>query len=157
MFKAVVLCALYNLSDDRVEYQLRDRLSFMRFLGLGLEDAVPDAKTVWLYRERLARAGVIEELFAAFDRHLKERGWLAMGGQIVDAAIVPVPKQRNTREENATIKGGGTRLQAGRTSPPSGARRTRTRAGRGSTAGATTATRTMSASTAGTSWCAAGT
>lgn len=108
MFKAVVLCALYNLSDDQVEYQLRDRLSFMRFLGLGLEDAVPDAKTVWLYRERLARAGVIEELFAAFDGHLKERGWLAMGGQIVDAAIVPVPKQRNTREENATIKGGGT-------------------------------------------------
>lgn len=108
MFKAVVLCALYNLSDDQVEYQLRDRLPFMRFLGLGLEDAVPDAKTVWLYRERLARAGVIEELFAAFDGHLKERGWLAMGGQIVDAAIVPVPKQRNTREENATIKGGGT-------------------------------------------------
>ncbi len=108
MFKAVVLCALYNLSDDQVEYQLRDRLSFMRFLGLGLEDVVPDAKTVWLYRERLARAGVIEELFAAFDGHLRERGWLAMGGQIVDAAIVPVPKQRTTREENATIKGGGT-------------------------------------------------
>ena len=60
MFKAIVLCALYNLSDDQVEYQLRDRLSFMRFLGLGLEDKVPDAKTVWLYREQLAQAGVIE-------------------------------------------------------------------------------------------------
>ena len=108
IFKAIVLGALYNLSDDQVEYQLRDRLSFMRFLGLGLEDAVPDAKTVWLYRERLARAGAIGELFAAFDGHLREQGWLAMGGQIVDAAIVPVPKQRNTREENATIKGGGT-------------------------------------------------
>ena len=54
MFKAIVLCELYNLSDDQVEYQLRDRLSFMRFLGLGLEDKVPDAKTVWLYREQLA-------------------------------------------------------------------------------------------------------
>lgn len=108
MFKAIVLCALYNLSDEQVEYQLRDRLSFMRFLGLGLEDAVPDATTVWLYRERLAQAGAIEALFAAFDGHLREQGWLAMGGQIVDAAIVPVPKQRNTREENATIKGGGT-------------------------------------------------
>jgi transposase, IS5 family len=108
MFKAIVLCALYNLSDEQVEYQLRDRLSFMRFLGLGLEDAVPDATTVWLYRERLAQAGAIEELFAAFDGHLREQGWLAMGGQIVDASIVPVPKQRNTREENATIKGGGT-------------------------------------------------
>ncbi len=57
MVKAIVLCALYNLSDDQVEYQFRDRLSFMRFLGLGLEDKVPDAKTVWLYREQLSRAG----------------------------------------------------------------------------------------------------
>ena len=63
--KAIVLCALYNLSDDQVEYQLRDRLSFMRFLGLGLEDRVADAKTVWLYREHLAQAGVIEALFDA--------------------------------------------------------------------------------------------
>jgi len=44
IFKALVLQALYNLSDDQVEYQLRDRFSFMRFLGLELEDAVPDAK-----------------------------------------------------------------------------------------------------------------
>jgi len=67
MFKTIVLCALYNLSDDQVEYQLRDRLSFMRFLGLGLEDRVPDAKTVWLYREQLAQAGVIEALFEDFE------------------------------------------------------------------------------------------
>ena len=54
MFRVIILCTLYNLSDDQVEYQIRDRLSFMRFLGLGLEDRVPDAKTVWLYREQLA-------------------------------------------------------------------------------------------------------
>jgi IS5 family transposase len=108
MFKAIVLCELYNLSDDQVEYQLRDRLSFMRFLGLGLEDGVPDAKTVWLYRDVLAQEGVIGELFDEFDGYLKERGYLAMGGQIIDASIVPVPKQRNTREENAKIKDGGT-------------------------------------------------
>ena len=108
MFKAIVLCALYNLSDDQVEYQLRDRLSFMRFLGLGLEDRVPDAKTVWLYREHLARKGMIEELFDAFDGHLKQQGYLAMGGQIIDASIVPVPKQRNSRDENARIKEGET-------------------------------------------------
>jgi transposase, IS5 family len=106
MFKAIVLCALYNLSDDQVEYQLRDRLSFMRFLGLGLEDRVPDAKTVWLYREILAREGVIEELFDEFDGYLKRQGYLAMGGQIIDASIVPVPKQRNSRDENAQIKNG---------------------------------------------------
>jgi IS5 family transposase len=108
MFKAIVLCELYNLSDDQVEYQLRDRLSFVRFLGLGLEDAVPDAKTVWLYREQLAQAGIIERVFDDFDGHLRSQGYLAMGGQIIDASIVPVPKQRNSRDENARIKDGET-------------------------------------------------
>ena len=108
MFKAIVLCELYNLSDDQAEYQLRDRLSFVRFLGLGLEDPVPDAKTVWLYREQLAQAGVIERLFDDFDGHLRRQGYLAMGGQIIDASIVPVPKQRNSRDENARIKDGET-------------------------------------------------
>ena len=56
IFKVLVLQALYNLSDDQAEYQLRDRYSFGRFLGLGLEDAVPDAKTLWRYREALAKA-----------------------------------------------------------------------------------------------------
>ena len=67
MFKALVLSALYNLSDDQIEYQVRDRLSFMRFLGLDLGGRVPDAKTVWLYREALAKAGMVDELFAQFD------------------------------------------------------------------------------------------
>lgn len=108
IFKAIVLCELYNLSDEQFEYQLRDRLSFMRFLGLGLEDRVPDATTVWLYREQLVQAEVVDELFAAFDAHLKAQGWLAMGGQMIDASIVPVPKQRNGRDENAAIKAGET-------------------------------------------------
>ena len=108
MFKAIVLCSLYNLSDDQVEYQIRDRLSFMRFLGLGLEGKVPDAKTVWLYRDQLAEAGVIETLFADFDDYLKDHGYLAMGGQIIDASIVSAPTQHNSRDENRTIKAGDT-------------------------------------------------
>jgi IS5 family transposase len=108
MFKAIVLSALYNLSDEQLEQQLRDRLSFMRFLGLGLEDPTPDATTIWLYREHLVRTGLVDELFGAFDAHLKAQGWLAMGGQMIDASIVPVPKQRNTRDENAAIKAGET-------------------------------------------------
>ena len=108
MFKMLVLQALYNLSDDQTEYQVRDRLSFMRFVGLGLEDGVPDAKTLWLYREALTKAGAVEALFNQFDAHLKERGYLAMGGQIIDATIVPAPRQRNSREDNATIKAGET-------------------------------------------------
>lgn len=106
MFKTLVLSALYNLSDDQIEYQVRDRLSFMRFLGLGLEDRVPDAKTVWLYREALAQAGMVEVLFKQFDGHLTRQGYIARGGQILDASIVPVPKNRNTRDENKTIKSG---------------------------------------------------
>ena len=106
MFKALVLSALYNLSDDQIEYQVRDRLSFMRFLGLGLGDRVPDAKTVWLYRESLAKAGMVDELFAQFDGYLARRGYIARGGQILDASIVPVPHNHNKREENVAIKAG---------------------------------------------------
>ena len=106
MFKMLVLSALYNLSDDQIEYQVRDRLSFMRFLGLGLEDRVPDAKTVWLYREGLAQAGLVEKLFTQFDGYLARQGYIARGGQILDASIVAVPKNHNTREENKTIKSG---------------------------------------------------
>jgi transposase len=108
MFKVLVLQALYNLSDDQTEYQIRDRLSFMRFLGLDLDGSVPDAKTIWLFRERLSQAGAVEKLFARFDRFLEEKGLMASGGQIIDASIIPVPKQRNTRKENEEVKAGQT-------------------------------------------------
>jgi len=106
MFKVLVLQSLYNLSDDAVEYQVRDRLSFMRFLGLSIGDRVPDAKTIWLFREELGRAGLVKRLFKRFDRYLREHGFTARKGQIVDASIVRVPIQRNSREENARIKEG---------------------------------------------------
>ena len=106
MFKILVLQALYSLSDEATELQIKDRLSFQRFLGVGLEGAVPDATTVWLFRERLVKAGAIDRLFARFDVALKDRGYLAMGGQIIDATVVPAPKQRNTQEEKTAIKEG---------------------------------------------------
>lgn len=108
MFRVLVLQALYTLSDDQTEYQLRDRLSFMRFVGLALQDAVPDAKTIWLFREQLTRAGALAALFARFDAMLAERGFLAMGGQIVDATIVEARRPRLTKEEKAVLRGGGT-------------------------------------------------
>jgi IS5 family transposase len=78
----------------------------MRFLGLGLEHPVPDAKTIWLFREQLTRAGAIEALFASFDAHLKGQGYMAMSGQIVDASIIAAPRQRNTDEEKHALKEG---------------------------------------------------
>src|SRR2546426_6558717 len=80
----------------------------MRFLDLELEDSVPDATTIWLFREALAQAGLIDKLFERFGQHLEAEGYIARGGQIIDATIVSVPKQRNTKEENETIKAGKT-------------------------------------------------
>ena len=86
MFKVKMLQSLYNLSDDAVEYQVRDRLSFMRFLGLTIGDRVPDAKTIWLFREELGRAGLVKRLFKRFDRYLRKHGFTARKEQIVDAS-----------------------------------------------------------------------
>jgi IS5 family transposase len=106
MFQVLVVQTLYTLSDDQTEYQIRDRLSFMRFLGLGLHDAVPDAKTIWLYREQLTKAGAIERLFARCDAVLRDAGSLAMGGQIVDATVVQARRPRLSQNEKAMVKGG---------------------------------------------------
>ncbi len=111
MFKVLILQASHSLSDERTEFLIKDRLSFMRFLGLGLADPVPDANTIWTFREALTRAKIedkpaIEVLFAGFDAALREAGFLAMGGQIIDASIVAAPKQRTTDEEKQALKEG---------------------------------------------------
>jgi IS5 family transposase len=106
LFKMAVLQSLYNLSDDALEQQTLDRLSFQRFLGLSLGDSVPDAKTIWAFKEALNQDDRARLLFDKFDAFLRENGFQARKGQIVDAAIVQVPKQRNTKEENDRIKQG---------------------------------------------------
>jgi IS5 family transposase len=106
MFKILILQSLYNLSDDQTEFQIRDRLSFMRFLGLTLGGRVPDAKTIWLFRNQLTEAGLVREVFAQFDQFLRVHGFAAQKGQIVDASIVQAPRQRNRRDENQQIKDG---------------------------------------------------
>ena len=80
MFKVLILQAMHALSDERCEYLIKDRLSFMRFLGLGLADAVPDANTIWTFREALKKADAVDVLFARFDAALREAGFLAMSG-----------------------------------------------------------------------------
>jgi transposase len=106
MFKILVIQAVNDLSDERTEFLINDRLSFMRFLGLSLSDRVPDARTIWLFREKLTKAGAIRGLFERFDATLRAAGYIAMSGQIVDASLIAAPKQRNTQEEKKAIKEG---------------------------------------------------
>lgn len=106
MLKIIVLQRLYNLSDDQTEYQITDRMSFQRFLGLSLGERVPDAKTIWLFRDTLTHSGVIEELFAMFNDMLLSKGIITHSGTIVDATFVDAPRQRNSRDENKQIKNG---------------------------------------------------
>ena len=104
MVKLLLLQQLYNLSDDALEYQVLDRTSFQRFLGLEHSRRVPDAKTIWVWRERLVKQDLIGDISAAVSGQLQRAGFLARGGQIIDASIVNAPIQRNRREENAAIK-----------------------------------------------------
>lgn len=106
MFKILVLQRLYNLSDDQTEYQINDRMSFMRFLGLTISDTIPDAKTIWLFREQLTQAKIIRDLFNTFENQLETKGLITHTGTIVDASFVDAPRQRNHREENKEIKAG---------------------------------------------------
>ena len=106
MLKILIIQAQNNLSDDRAEFLITDRLSFTRFLELELTDKAPDAKTIWAFRERLTQAGAIEALFARIDGFLRAAGYIPMSGQIVDASLISAPKQRNTEDEKEDIKAG---------------------------------------------------
>ena len=132
MFNILVIQTTNNLSDERAEFLINDRLSFMRFLGFGLSDRVPDARTIWLFREKLTKAGAIEPLFERFDATLRQSGYIAMAGQIVDASLIAAPRQRNTQDEKKAIKDG--RIPDDwKTSPRSSARRIATLAGQSNT------------------------
>ena len=106
LFKILVLQRIYNLSDDQTEYQINDRISFMRFLGLHLGDRVPDAKTIWLFRDTLTKADVIRDLFDIFNKQLEEAHLITRTGTIVDATFVEAPRQRNSKDERKDIKEG---------------------------------------------------
>ena len=104
MFKILILQRYYNLSDEQTEFQIKDRLSFMDFLGLTFGDKVPDEKTIWLFKDNLVKVDLSQTLFDTFTGKLIEHGIVAKEGSIVDASFVTVPKQRNNREENKQIK-----------------------------------------------------
>ncbi len=106
MFKILILQRYYNLSDDQVEYQINDRMSFMRFLDLSIADVIPDSKTVWNFRQQLVDFELVDPIFSLFIKELEKLGLIVNEGKIIDASFVEVPKQRNTKDENKQIKNG---------------------------------------------------
>lgn len=108
MFKILILQRVYHISDAQAEYQIKDRLSFMRFLGLSLCNDVPDDKTIWFFREQLVKANIIDTLFYRFVNELEKKHIITRDGSIIDATFVDVPKQRNSKDENDSIKNGNT-------------------------------------------------
>jgi IS5 family transposase len=106
MFKTLVIKRLYNLSHGQTEFQINDRMSFMRFLGLDLGDRVPDEKTIWLYEDMLAKSAAGKELFDLFFAAIAEKGYVTRAGSIVDASFIEAPKRKNTKEQREKLKGG---------------------------------------------------
>jgi IS5 family transposase len=104
MVRALFIQQLYGLSDEQLEFQLLDRLSFQRFVGLRRSSRIPDRTTFWTFRERLQGAGAAETIFAAVGRELARHGYSARRGQIVDASLIPAPIQRHSKEDQDLVK-----------------------------------------------------
>lgn len=91
MLKAILLQQWYDLSDAGLEDALNDRMSFRRFVGLGLEDAAPDHTSLCRFRNRLAQAGLSAKVFDEFQAQLERRGLLMKKGTMIDASLVETP------------------------------------------------------------------
>lgn len=111
MFKILILQKYYNLSDEQTEFQINDRTSFKQFLGLKLEDKIPDKKTIWHFKEQLTNKNLSKKLFELFTKQLMNKGIIAKEGSMIDASFVDVPRQRNSKDDNADIKKGAVPLE----------------------------------------------
>ena len=105
MVRILVLKRLYNLSDEQMEYQLLDRMSYKRFCGLDDALRVADRTTIWHFENRVGQAGA-QALFGEMAEQLARKGFIARGGQIIDATLVKAPVQRNSRQENEQVRQG---------------------------------------------------
>lgn len=108
MFKIIILQRLYNLSDEQMEFQLNDRLSFKRFTGLEFSHKVPDTNTIWTFKEKLKENENERKLFDCFYKEIEAQKLIVSEGKMVDASFHEVPRQRNSREENKELKEGTT-------------------------------------------------
>ena len=103
MVRILLIQQMFNLSDEQMEFQLLDRLSFQRFVGLRASSQIPDRTTVWTFKERLIKAGASESIFDAVNQQLSRHGYIARGGQMIDASIVQAPRQSMSKEEKELV------------------------------------------------------
>lgn len=106
MVRILCIQQLYKLSDDAMEYQLLDRCTFQRFCGLEYSASIPDAKTIWHFKERLRQARGADLLFSELNQQLKAKGYRARGGQLIDATLIPSPIQHHRKADKAELKAG---------------------------------------------------
>lgn len=107
MVRILVLKRLYNLSNAQLEYQLLDRMSFKRFCRLEHAVNIPDQTTIWVFENRIGEAGA-KAIFDAVNAQLQKQGFIARGGQIIDATLIPAPRQHLSKEEKEIIDQGAT-------------------------------------------------
>jgi len=107
MVRILILKRLYNLSDEQMEYQLLDRMSYQRFCGLYQVANIPDRTTIWTFENRIGEVGARELLDGVSDQLLRQ-GFIARGGQIIDATLVAAPRQHISRNAKELIKQGST-------------------------------------------------
>jgi IS5 family transposase len=107
MFKILVIQKLQGLADDDVSIKIADCHSFKLFLGITPTDLIPNGQTISDFRNDLTESGAFDKLFTVFFNFLQKHG-IATGSQgvMIDSSYVEVPIQRNTREQNATLKAG---------------------------------------------------
>ncbi len=107
-FKMLVLQGRHGLSLEATEKAVRDRPGWMRFCGLELRDKVPDANTLWDFREALIKAGELDALSAELERMINAAGFISRSGQMLDSSLIAAPRQRAGAAEKAAIKEGRT-------------------------------------------------
>lgn len=108
LFKALLLQSLYGLSDRELEEALGDRLSFRRFVGLGLEESIPDHTVLSRFRNLLVGEGLLEKLFGELDRQLEKAGVILKRGTMLDATLIdavsaPPTAERPSQDTDARI------------------------------------------------------
>lgn len=99
MIKIMVLQHLYNLSDSQTEEMIKDRLSFARFVGVSLQDEIPDETSICRFRQRMIECGLEEDLLGMINVQLEEKGYLLRTTTLIDASLIRASRNAPRKDE----------------------------------------------------------